>query len=388
LVELDCATGRRATSANAKRNVLVLNGDSSLRELSAIVSGFASFSSQRAVDETGRALLTLARQALLSRDVKALDETVLALLALPLDARAHAVARYYRAYSAYALRKSEGSDQTRLILERLSDSVLPEYRPRALLALGNCYASAGDQHKSTKIYMEAGRAATGIDPFTKCQAIRALALLRSCDGDHNGSLADLERLFPVMRSFAAIYPEDYRYYLNNLAYELGEVGRIDEAKAAINVALRSPYADRFPDWAETAQELETKRRRVFLPLVFALGSPAALAGSSAAPSIPAIPEEPAAAVAQRERLEPEAAAPVQPESQPDLQIATAQRKSLEPKRNRNSKSAVLVVLALLSCRRLDRVKPLRQSQQPTFEARGCAKSPPARAPPYNGFLFF
>jgi len=31
---------------------------------------------------------------------------------------------------------------------------------------------------------------------------------------HKGSLADLERLFPVTRALATSYPDDYRYYLN------------------------------------------------------------------------------------------------------------------------------------------------------------------------------
>src|SRR5262249_32741460 len=109
------------------------------------------------------------------------------------------------------------------------------------------------------------------DLFSECAALRGVALTRSFEGDHKRSLADLERLFRVMRSFATSLPSDYCDYLNNLAYELGQVGRIDEARAAINVALRSPNADRFPDWAETARELDTMQRRLFLPLVFVIG---------------------------------------------------------------------------------------------------------------------
>jgi len=195
-----------------------------------------------------------------------------------------------------------------------------------------------------------------------------------------GSLAALERLFPVMRSFATSYPEDYRYYLNNLAYELGEVGRIDEAKAAINVALRSPYSDRFPDWAETKQELETKQRRLFLPLVFALGS------AALTPKAPDIPESPVI-VARPEPLAQqqafEASAPAQQESQPDIQTSTARLTSPEPRPTR--KTAISVVLARLACRRLNQQKPLPHSLKPTSAARGCAKSPPARAPPFRHF---
>jgi tetratricopeptide (TPR) repeat protein len=381
-IELDCVTGRITTSANAKKNNLVLNGGSSLRERSAIIGGFACFVSQAEVDKTGRILLSLARRAWLSRQVELLDETILTIQALPLDPRLHAVAEYYR---AYALDKSDDIQLTQGVLETLVYRVPAEYRSRLLLAIGNCRLASREVAESRKVYLETARAATGIDPLTKCSALRMLALARSYEGDHQGSLADLERLFPVNRSFAAIYPEDYRYYLNNLAYELGEVGRIDEAKAAINVALRSPYADRFPDWAETAQELETKQRRLFLPLVFALGSPA-LGSPAAAFSTAAMAAEQPAALVQTVRPEPEASTPAQPESQPDIQTSPARRISPELKRNRNS-GILILLLARLACRGLDRARPPRQSQQPTFQSRGCGRSPSARAPPFSGSLF-
>jgi tetratricopeptide (TPR) repeat protein len=346
---------------------LVLNGGSSFRERHAVIGGLVSLSSQSAVDATGRALIDLARQARISRELEALDEIVAAILALPLDQRLHAVANYY---GASALRKSGDSEQTRSVLEKLVDTVAAEYRPRTLIGLGICYVTGGDLEESARIYLEAVRSATLTDPLSKAQALRSIAVIRSIKGDHEGSLADLERLFPVMRSFATSYPEDYRYYLNNLAYELGQVGRIDEAKAAINVALRSPYADRFPDWAETAQELETMRPRVFLPLVFALGA----LGS------------------------PQSSAPAQPESQPDVQISTARRIAPSPKRNQTDrlkaalrtpcKTSILVVLALATCRRFVRPTPQRQGLKPTFETTGCAHFPPARAPPFHDFLFF
>ena len=321
-------------------------------------------------------LISLARQAWLSRQPQLLDQTILAIQALPLDPRVHGLAHYYK---KLALRTSENTQQTRILLENLVDGVLPEHKPRIMLGLAGCHLTAGDPLESAKTYLEAARSAAKIDALSECSALRGLALIRPSEGDHKGSLADLERLVPVMRSFATSYPEDYRYYLNNLAYELGEVGRIDEAKAAINVALRSPYASRFPDWAETKQELETKERRVFLPLVFALGSAAVL-------SVPAALENPpATAVTRREQPVPESSAPAQPESQPDIQTSAVPRSSPALKRNRTNR--IFVIPAWLARRGLRVPKPLRrQSLKPTFEARGCAKSPPARAPPIHALL--
>ena len=386
--ELVWVIGRSTTSAKAKKNNLVLNGASSFRELTALTGSLTVLQSQSALNATGLELVELARQAWTTRHVDLLDQTVKAILALPLDPRVQNVARYY---NAYALRRAGVPSETKVVLDNLIDAALPQHRPRIVLALGNCHLATGDVVSSTNLYLEAARIAADTDPLSRCSAIRDLALVRSIRGDHKGSLADLERLFPVMRSLATSYPDDYRYYLNNLAYELGQVGRIDEAKAAINVALRSPNAHRFPDWAETAQELETMPRRVFLPLVFALGSPAValsvLASIEAREPAPVIEASPESAVAatRPEQVEPEASAPAQPESKPVVQISPARR--LAPSLRRNLKTSIPLVLAWVLCRRVVRATPLRRTLIPSFETRGWGKSPRARSPPLDHSLF-
>jgi len=356
--------------------------------LPSLISGLGSYSSQSTIDAAGRELLKVARPLWVSRQVELLDQVVQSILALPLNAKLHGVAKYY---AALALGTPGHFEQSRILLERLIDEVPSEYKARPLLGIASCYNAAYVVDQSSKLYIEAARLATGVDPFAKCQALRGLALVRSFEGDHAGSLADLERLFPVMGSFATSYPEDYRYYLNNLAYELGQVGRIEEARAAINVALRSPYADRFPDWKETAQEIETMQRRVFLPLVFALGVPASLgvpAGGKAAQvlTVPGVTGSAAVAATPRAQVQAEASAVAQPESQPDIQTSPA--RVVAPTHRRNFKTSILlIVLARVTCRRVAQGAPLRETLKPTFQTSGCARSPSARAPPYLSFLF-
>jgi CRP-like cAMP-binding protein/tetratricopeptide (TPR) repeat protein len=258
------------TGTNAKSRDLILRASPTLKGLCDIINGCAGFSCQKAVDATGRELLKIASQAWLSRSIDLVDQAAQAVLALPLDPRIHNVAQYYRAYASL---KADGLEEARLVFEGLADGVPPGYVSRAFMGIAFCLHARGGFEELGKAFLEAARAALPGDPLAKCAALRGLALSRSLNGDHKGSVADLERLFPVMRSLATSYPDDYRYYLNNLAYELGELGRIDEAKAAITVALRSTNAHRFPDWAETARELETKRRRAFYPLMLAIGAP-------------------------------------------------------------------------------------------------------------------
>jgi hypothetical protein len=63
-------------------------------------------------------------------------------------------------------------------------------------------------------------------------------------------------------------------YLNSLAVELAETGRIEEAKDAIGIALRSPFADRYPNWTATRGEIADKERRTsYRPRIFSLAGP-------------------------------------------------------------------------------------------------------------------
>jgi len=54
-------------------------------------------------------------------------------------------------------------------------------------------------------------------------------------------------------------------WCNNVAVDLAELGRIEEARRFAAFAVSSPYARAYPEWLETAQEIkqarEASRRR-------------------------------------------------------------------------------------------------------------------------------
>jgi hypothetical protein len=121
--------------------------------------------------------------------------------------------------------------------------------------------------------LEAARAARANRDFiTRYMALRHLAVIRSVQGDHIGSLSDLERLHPVAQSIRSVFPSEYYEFLNSLAVELGELGRTEEANHAVDIALLSPFAPGYPHWQETKLELAAKQPKAFTPLVFALGA--------------------------------------------------------------------------------------------------------------------
>ncbi|HKV38823.1 MAG TPA: tetratricopeptide repeat protein [Blastocatellia bacterium] len=271
----ELARGRSSTKSNAKGISRLFKGTSSSNGFLERVGVYLSVYSKNAYnsERVSRQLIALAREARLARQTEALENIGEALIGLPLSPDIQRVGRYYLAYCWQARGEiAKGRDA----LEQTLDRIVPDYRPRAILALGTSYYDAGEFDASAPIYLEAIRAARGVDPLTTCQSLRGLAIIRGISGDHNRALADLSSLLPTMRTFGRLYPADYYDYLNSCAVELGEVGRVEEATRIIDEVLRTPFAKNFPYWLETKLELAAKPRRVFTPFTLALGSPVVL----------------------------------------------------------------------------------------------------------------
>jgi hypothetical protein len=83
--------------------------------------------------------------------------------------------------------------------------------------------------------------------------------VKSLEGDHEGALRTLETLWPVINAVAKYHPLYFYFYHNELAFELAELGRIEEAKETLSVALASPFAAAYPEWSKTRDELEARR---------------------------------------------------------------------------------------------------------------------------------
>jgi len=99
----------------------------------------------------------------------------------------------------------------------------------------------------------------GVDAFTFLSAQLQLSATKSYAGDHYAALADLQRLGPLVSLVARRHVHLWPLYCNDLAYELGLVGRIDEARAASAVAVASPVAAAYPEWRETAEEIAERQ---------------------------------------------------------------------------------------------------------------------------------
>ena len=101
-------------------------------------------------------------------------------------------------------------------------------------------------------------------------------VVKALEGDHRGALGDLEKMLPLVRIASASQPYAYYDYLNSLAVELGEVGRLEEAKNVSRIVLASPFAPAYPEWRETHEEIEIRGWRASRSVVaFTQGIPEA-----------------------------------------------------------------------------------------------------------------
>jgi hypothetical protein len=227
-----------------------------------------TFTSERDLTIIGWKLSKLACHARLAGRmdvVRGVSETITA-LALPDQIKN--VGRYYKAI----VEKDHGNVEcARLILTQIACGPPSLIRCRAILELGKTFFDAAEPRAALPFYVEAIRASDGVDLLASTVSRMMVAVVRSIDGDHSGALGDLEQLWPIVRVASHEHPALRYDYLNSLSVELAEIGRIQEAKHAIEIALRSPFADRYPNWKTTRDEIADKERRTsYRPRIFSL----------------------------------------------------------------------------------------------------------------------
>lgn len=65
----------------------------------------------------------------------------------------------------------------------------------------------------------------------------------------------------LARAVGLSYPPIYYIYLNSLAVEMIEVGRLEEARNLSNIVLATPYTNAYPEWRETGADLAVRGYR-------------------------------------------------------------------------------------------------------------------------------
>lgn len=124
------------------------------------------------------------------------------------------------------------------------------YKSKALIALASLEFKDGNYDLGIKFCSEAIDRSYNMS--TIIHAARNIAVMKSAEGFHRSALKDLETIAPLTRYVTPIVRQQY---LNSLAVELGEVGRLEEAQNICQVTLASPFAFAYPEWRETEQDL-------------------------------------------------------------------------------------------------------------------------------------
>ncbi len=223
--------------------------------------------------ETASRLVKLADHAYTLRQMNAVEQISQILLSLPLACEFRNIARYYQ---GLCVKRKGELDRARALFERVAEAAPIKYRARAMIALGSAAFDSGDFQSVLPLYAEGNRAAAcaqAFDPLAAFYTQHMMAVLRSIEGDNRGALADLERMSPLIRSIGSAYPPIYYTYLNSLAVELAESDRLEEAERVCRVTVASPFADVYPEYRATSDDIALRGRRASRSFVsFAQGA--------------------------------------------------------------------------------------------------------------------
>jgi tetratricopeptide (TPR) repeat protein len=216
-------------------------------KLFAISVGLATYWRER--------LTRIAELAYSHRNIKTLEQAGRELLAYDRDA-----ALYYLAIVA----KRQGRiEEARSLFE----SIGGPYQSRAIHALGAIHYEAGQFDEAASLYSEALRADQGRDAVAIVNFRFQASAIENAQGRHEQSLDGLLSLYSIVRVAAQRQPHLWPALHNGIAVELFELGRLEQARKAVSVAVASPLAPAYPEILETAREIAESERRTILVVV-------------------------------------------------------------------------------------------------------------------------
>jgi tetratricopeptide (TPR) repeat protein len=165
-----------------------------------------------------------------------------------------AIGHYFLAVATH--RKASGDwDEAKRLFEIAIDKATDAYKVKAILSLGALSFRRNDFDSALYFYRETIKAGKLSTP--SLHAIKAISVIKAIEGNHPQAVKDLESILPVIK-----YAPAHIYFdlLNSYAVELGEVGRMQEARHIARTVLASPFAFAYPEWRATAEELKAANR--------------------------------------------------------------------------------------------------------------------------------
>ncbi|MFP5261067.1 MAG: hypothetical protein ACLGJB_04080 [Blastocatellia bacterium] len=203
--------------------------------------------------ELGTKLVRHAEHAYIFRKIERAEETARLLINVPIR-QYQLIGQYYLGWCEYV----RGAD-VKNTFEYIAEHAPLHYRARAMHTLAALAARENDNASELRWIIESMKASPLLE------GMRGMAIFKAREGFHNSSITDLESCLPFARYSD---PLSYYDYLNSYAVELGEAGRISEARNVIKHVLSSPLTHAYPEWQETAGKLkEPNRSLVTIPSI-------------------------------------------------------------------------------------------------------------------------
>lgn len=192
------------------------------------------------------------------RQLSRLEEIASMLCNLPIK-EYQLIGQYYKGLHARRIGQNVNG-----IFERVAEESRT-YKTKALMSLAAMEGRNGNYDGELGYFTEALKTAN--NPSLTVEVSRCIAVVKAKEGFHQHSLKDLEKISPLLRY--TNFHVRYQYY-NSCSVELCEVGRLEEARNISNIVLASPYANAYPEWRETSDDIERKGYRAsrsFVPII-------------------------------------------------------------------------------------------------------------------------
>jgi tetratricopeptide (TPR) repeat protein len=205
------------------------------------------------------ALIRAAEHAFSLRDEPTV-ESVAAALITSSESPARAAGLFYLAWCDNRAGRTKEAQNT--IAPLVNDHKAPSlYRTRALRLLALIKQREQDCDTAARLYRESAELSiAGSDHVSFSLSLLAAATLAADLEDFGQSLKLLREAAPVMQLVSRTHPHYKFMLLNNAAEALAHTGQIQEARRVIRHVLASPFARAYPEWLETAQEIEQQAR--------------------------------------------------------------------------------------------------------------------------------
>jgi hypothetical protein len=214
-----------------------------------------STSIEERVNQKIQHLTFQARQAYYNRDycqVAACSNEL-----MNLSPRSEFAGLYFQALSI-SQHGSNKSKETEQIYQKLAQDAPPAVQSAAIFALSLNAIQSNQLDDARRLLTEAYQISrvNQCAPLTALQIHAEFSTLYSVQGDHQTSALILKNVLPSIYQLGQVFPGYLISQLNNYAYELNQLGEYQKASHIMGSVLSSPYAGIYPEFKETAREIE------------------------------------------------------------------------------------------------------------------------------------